>query len=125
MLRRVFMICASVVLLAAVYRLGATRAFGQSVSFRLIGANCAVVGGTAYYLEIGNPPLGWRQMPYLNKDLPPVPIESLISYENGCAVTDTGEGWMRQAAGWVDLGQLPGGTPAIRTSWGSVKATYK
>src|SRR5262245_10730261 len=32
------------------------------------------IGSTAYYLETANPPLGWRQMPYVGEDLPPSPF---------------------------------------------------
>jgi hypothetical protein len=66
-------------------------------------------------------------MPYSGRDLPPVPVNSLISYFSNIAITDAGEGWDRQgAAGWVSLGFLPGGPqPVIPGTWGSVKDRYR
>ncbi len=64
-------------------------------------------------------------MPFLNRDLPPVPVSSLISYDSGIAITDSGEGWFRNATEWVDLGPIPGLSPTVRTTWGSVKAAYR
>jgi hypothetical protein len=124
MLKRVCLMCLSMFLLAAAYYLGAGRADAQSQSFRVIGSNCVVIGETAYYLEITNPPLGWQQMPNAFKTIPPVPASSLISYTPQTAITDVGEGWMHTASGWVSLGTL-GSVPAKRTSWGQVKLDYR
>jgi hypothetical protein len=124
MLKRVFLICLSMFLLAGSYYLGAAGASAQSPSFRLIGSNCAVVGETAYYLEITNPPLGWQPMPNAFRDLPPVPVSSLISYQSYTAITDSGEGWRHTASGWVSLGTL-GSLPTKRVSWGEVKQDYR
>ena len=124
MLKRVFLVCLSMFLLAGSYYFGSTRAAAQSPSFRLIGPNCAVVGDVAYYLEITNPPLGWQQMPNTFKTLPPVPASSLISYTPQDAITDSGEGWVHTASGWESLGTL-GTVRATSMSWGKLKADYR
>ena len=62
-------------------------------------------------------------MPYLSNDLPPVPVSSLISYFSGSAITESGEGWVQRASGWVSLGFLSA-VPTHQTTWGSVKAKY-
>ncbi len=125
MLRRFFLVCASLFLLAGSYYLGSTSASAQGSVFRLIGPTYAVVGSTVYHLEVANPPQEWRQMPYTGEDLPPVPVSSLISLFSGTAVTESGEGWIRNASGWVSVGQIPGTSSTMRTTWGSVKAAYR
>ena len=123
MLQRVVYIVLGVVLGCGLCYGIVSRAAGQGLSFRLIGPNCALVGDVAYYLEITNPPFGWRQMPYSNKDLPPVPVSSLISYGSGVAITDSGEAWFRNATEWRSLGVLST-VPTKQTSWGALKARY-
>jgi hypothetical protein len=48
-----------------------------------------------------------------------------VSYDLPLAVTDNGEGWVKQSGNWVSLGILPGVTGVENTSWGQVKAKYR
>ncbi len=126
MIRRVLFILATAVLAVAIYQAGSRRAFGQGFVMRVIGPATVVVGESAYYLEVSNPPYGWRQLPYGGNTLPPVPVSSLASYEPMVVITDGGEGWYATPGGWVSVGCVPGGnSPAIRSTWGGVKAKYR
>jgi hypothetical protein len=125
-MKKLIVVIGAAAALIAVVR-GPDTASSQSTNIKVLGVACAVVGGTtAFYLEIDTPPYGWRQMPYPGRDLPPVPVSSLASYESGIAITDAGEGWLRTSSGWVSLGLLPSGSqPAQRATWGAVKSTYR
>ncbi len=123
MAKRFFYVCAGILALVLTYHFGATSAGGQGL-VRVIGPNTVVVGSNAFYLEISNPPFGWRQLPYNGNTLPPVPVTSLASYQLGTAITDTGEGWYATAGVWVSAGTPPS-VATIPSTWGSVKAKYR
>ena len=126
MAKRFFYVCLGLLAIVLSYHVGARDARGQGTFFRLIGINAAIVGNTAYLLDITNPTYGWKQMPYSGADLPPVPVASLVSFESDIAITDSGEGWIRNADAWVSLGFLPGSPqPTRQATWGAVKARYR
>jgi hypothetical protein len=125
MAKRFLYVCCGVLALVLAYAMGANQAEGQAGSFRLLSISYAAVGDKVYHLETLNPPLGWRELPYLGDDLPPVPVSSLVAFGSGLAVTDSGEGWDRTSGGWVSLGFLPGVSAVENTTWGSVKARYR
>lgn len=100
-------------------------ALGQTSSFRLLSSFYVLVGDTIYHLDPGNPPIGWRALPYGNFDAPPIPASTLLALESGTAITDSGEGWIRTASGWQSVGQIPGTVATMRSSSGAVKARYR
>ena len=125
-MKRLIYVTLLMAILVLSYHFGASRAETQSSAIKVIGSNVVVVGESAYYLEISNQPYGWRLMPYSSRDLPPVPASSLASYFDIVAITTSGEGWLRQASGWVSLGIVPGGPQAIpQSSWGALKVQYR
>jgi hypothetical protein len=93
----------------------------------MISELVAVVGDRVYLLDGYNEPRGWRELPSGNWDLPPVPKNTIVSYNlnGGLTVTDSGEGWQKVSGVWESLGFLPGVTGVESTSWGAVKSRYR
>ena len=126
MLRRLAILCIALLALLGLRELIPGNAHGQSSSFRILSSSNVLVGETVYHAELFNPPIGWRQMPYLSLTLPPVQPSSLVSLSSDVAITDTGEGWVwvGGATGWQNVGQIPGTVGVTRTSWGAVKSRW-
>ena len=118
-------VCLGLLALTAAFELGAHAARAQTSGFRIIGPGTVVVGDAVYGLHTASDPVGWRQFPDGNFDLPPVPPSTLVNYSSGViAITDSGEGWGKVAGVWTDLGPIPT-TAVTESSWGQVKARYR
>ena len=118
-------VCAGLFFLAATVALVTTTAKGQGAAFRVIGEGVVVVGDTAYYLDAANEPVGWRQLPWSYRTLPPVSPSSLANLTITTAITDTGEGWAFGSFGWTNAGRVPGIVSTQRSTWGQLKAKYR
>jgi hypothetical protein len=127
MAKRFFYVCLGILALAVAHHLGARSAQGQATQFRMVEELVAVVGDKVYLLDAANEPYGWKELPGLGLDLPPVPKNTIVSYSRngGTTVTESGEGWQKVSGTWVSLGFLPGVTGVENTSWGAVKARYR
>lgn len=125
MAKKFFYVCSGLFLLLASYHLGAARAVAEVGGLRVLSPTAVELGGAIYRLTEGCPP-SWVQV----TDLPPVPVSSIVAFENYYAVTTSGEGWMDynctgSGGDWLSAGVPPGAVPGQRESWGAVKQRYR
>ena len=97
---------------------------GQSIGFRRVGGPFVVSGGALYWLDSSNVPQGWNLLPNDTFTLPPISPSVFDYYDGQRVITDTGEGWVKIAGVWTDVGPVPT-TATVRTSWGQVKDRYR
>ena len=125
MRNRVAMLVLAIAAAAAIgIAMRAPVADGQA-AFRLIeGGPFATAGSAVYWLDSGNSPQGWKQLPQGSLTLPPIDASTFAYYDGQRVITDSGEGWGKVFGVWTDLGPVP--TTAVqRSSWGEVKARYR
>lgn len=121
--KRFMFVSIGVLALGVGFALFSGIARGQASAFRVLSIGHVLMGDSVYFLERTNFPVGWKQMPYGGRTLPPVPPSSLVQYDGIEAITDSGEGWGLVGGVWTDLGPIPS-TPTTQASWGQVKAKY-
>jgi len=127
--RAFFYVSAGILLLALSHHLGARSATAQALGFRVLGENgpFIAVGESVYEMDY----YGWQPVPPGSPGgdvtLPPVPVSSLVLYLGGQAITQTGEGWIRDGntGVWHSVGTPPGVTPAQRQTFGQLKSDYR
>jgi hypothetical protein len=129
MLKKLFYVSASILMLAASYYLGARNAGAQSPgSVQVIGPGMVISGGAVYYAQSPGLTPAWQAV----TELPPVPVASIVYDDcagngaSGRVITASGEGWVNPGANrWTSIGIIPGATPAAQPSWGKLKASYR
>jgi hypothetical protein len=127
MARKFFYVCAGMLMLALSYYFGASTAGAQSGgAIECAGiangeAATAVIGRYVYFMS--------RSEPVRLYATSPVPGTSpVIACDRGMVVLENGEVWFWYSAGgaeWGLVGSFSGGpVPALRETWGQVKARY-
>jgi len=116
-----FLACLVVAVLASMTIADQVR--GQTTSFKVVGGPFVVAGGSVYWLDSSNVPLGWKLLPNGSFSLPPIDPTNLAFYNGITAITESGEGWVKSGGEWMSVGPIPG-TPTVKRSWGQVKTKY-